>query len=108
MHVYGKAHDEKGWVGMAEEKKMIKMPHNVILEGRRILTVSGVNDIDSFDEQSVVLFTDMGELTVKGSNLHINKLNVDTGELNIDGDIHTLVYTDDDVKRRGFFEKLFK
>ncbi len=93
---------------MAEEKKMIKMPHNVILEGRRILTVSGVNDIDSFDEQSVVLFTDMGELTVKGSNLHINKLNVDTGELNIDGDIHTLVYTDDDVKRRGFFEKLFK
>ncbi len=93
---------------MAEEKKMIKVPHNLILEGRKVLTVSGVNDIDSFDEQSVVLFTEMGELTVKGSNLHINRLNVDTGELNIDGDIHTMIYTDDDPKRRSFFEKLFK
>ncbi len=93
---------------MAEEKKIPKVPHNLILEGRRVLSLSGVNDIDSFDEQTIVLFTEMGELTVRGSNLHINKLNVDTGELNIDGDIHTMIYTDDDVKRRGFFERLFK
>ena len=93
---------------MVEEKRTIKMPHNVILEDRKLLTVSGVTDIDRFDEQTVVLFTEMGELTVRGSNLHINKLNVDTGELNIDGEIHTLLYTDDEPKRKGFFDKLFR
>ena len=50
---------------MAEEKKMMKIPHNVILEDRRVLTVSGVTDIDSFDEQTVILFTDLGELTMQ-------------------------------------------
>ena len=60
---------------MVDEKKVVKLPHNLILEDRRALSVSGVADIDSFDEQSVILFTDLGELTVKGFNLHINKLN---------------------------------
>ena len=51
---------------MTEEKKMMKMPHNVILEDRRNLTVSGVSDVDSFDEQNITVFTDMGELAVRG------------------------------------------
>ena len=58
-----------------EEKSTIKRPHSIILENRHNMTVAGVSDIDSFDEQTVVLFTDMGELTIKGFNLHINKLN---------------------------------
>ena len=53
---------------MAEEKKAPAMPHNLILEDRRTLTVSGVSDVDSFDEQTVVVFTDMGELTVRGTD----------------------------------------
>ncbi|WP_312643699.1 sporulation protein YabP [Hydrogenoanaerobacterium sp.] len=94
---------------MPEDKKLVKMPHNVILEDRHKLTVSGVEDIDSFDEETVVLFTDMGELTVKGDSLHINKLNVDTGELNVEGEIHSLIYTND-VPRRGggLFARLFR
>ncbi|MBC8545334.1 sporulation protein YabP [Clostridiaceae bacterium NSJ-31] len=94
---------------MAEEKKLVKMPHNLILEDRHTLTVSGVEDIDSFDEETVVLFTDMGELTIKGESLHINKLNVDTGELNVEGQIHSLVYTNDDARRGGgLFARLFR
>ncbi|MCI5801899.1 MAG: sporulation protein YabP [Oscillospiraceae bacterium] len=92
---------------MAEEKRAVKGPHNVILEDRRQLSVSGVSDIDSFDEESVVLFTDMGELTVRGYNLHINKLNVETGELTVEGEIHTLIYTDDQPNKK-LFARLFK
>lgn len=93
---------------MADEKKMVKTPHNLILEDRHALTVSGVEDIDSFDEETVVLFTNMGELTVKGSGLHINKLSVDTGELSVEGEIHSLIYTNDEPRRGGFFSRLFK
>ena len=76
---------------MTEEKKTMKMPHNVILEDRRNLTVSGVSDVDSFDEQNITVFTDMGELAVRGYNLHINKLNIETGELTLEGEISSLI-----------------
>ena len=51
---------------MPEEKKTISLPHNLVLEDRRSLMVSGVSDVDSFDEQTVIVFTEMGELTVRG------------------------------------------
>lgn len=94
---------------MVDEKKVVKLPHNLILEDRRALSVSGVADIDSFDEQSVILFTDLGELTVKGYNLHINKLNVDTGELTLEGEIYSLSYADEQPQKNGgFLSKIFK
>ena len=71
----------------------------MILEDRSFLTVSGVSDIDSFNEETAVLFTELGELTIRGNDLHMNKLNVDTGEVTIEGEIHTLVYTDDRPKK---------
>lgn len=73
---------------------------------RSFLTVSGVSDIDSFNEETAVLFTELGELTIRGSDLHMNKLNVDTGEVTIEGEIHTLVYTDDRPKK--LFARLFQ
>ena len=71
----------KAAVGAAEG---IKAPHNVIMEDRHTLTVSGISDVDSFDEQTVIVFTDMGELTVKGEGLHINRLSLEVGEIMID------------------------
>ena len=53
-----------------------------------------------------MLFTELGELTIRGSDLHMNKLNVDTGEVTIEGEIHTLVYTDDRPKK--LFARLFQ
>ena len=95
---------------MPEEKKISTMPHNLIMENRSTLTVSGVSDVDSFDEQSVVIFTDMGELTVRGSNLHINKLSLDIGELNLEGKIVSLAYSNDQPRGNtgGFFSKVFR
>lgn len=94
---------------MTEEKKLNTMPHNLILENRNALTVSGVSDVDSFDEQTVVIFTDMGDLTVHGSNLHINKLSLDIGELTLEGKIVSLQYANDQPKGSGgFFSRVFR
>ena len=93
---------------MADEKRISAVPHNLVLEDRRLLTVSGVSDVDSFDEETVVVFTDLGELTVRGSNLHINRLSVEVGELTVEGNIAALIYSEDTPKSGGFFSKVFR
>lgn len=93
---------------MPEDKKLSTMPHNAVLEDRRLLTVSGVSDVDSFDEETVVVFTDLGELTVRGSNLHINRLSLEVGELTVEGNISALVYSDEAPKNGGFFSRVFR
>ena len=93
---------------MAEERKNGMMPHNIVLEDRRILTVSGVSDVDSFDEETVVVFTDMGELTIRGSDLHINRLSVEIGELTVEGKISALIYSQDAAPKGGFFSRVFR
>lgn len=97
-------------MAMVEDKKVVKKIHNVILEDRHALTVSGVSDVDSFDEEAVVLYTEMGELTVRGTALHMNKLNVESGEVSIEGDIQSLSYRDDSPRSSGggFFGRIFK
>ncbi len=93
---------------MADEKRTNAMPHNLVLEDRRMLTVSGVSDVDSFDEETVIVFTDLGELTVRGKNLHINRLSVEVGELTVEGNIAALIYSDETPKNGGFFSKVFR
>ena len=93
---------------MPEENKKAKMPHNIILENRKTLTAAGVSDVDSFDEVTVTVYTDMGELTVKGEGLHINRLNIETGELTLEGSIQSLTYAEVPSRSGGFFGRLFK
>lgn len=93
---------------MADEKRNPVMPHNLVLEDRRLLMVSGVSDVDSFDEETVIVFTDSGELTVRGSDLHINRLSVEMGELTVEGRISALVYSEDTPKNGGFFSRVFR
>ena len=82
--------------------------HRLVLQGRQDLLVGGVADVDSFDEQTVVVYTELGELTVRGSGLHISRLNTDTGELHLAGQIDGLLYTDDRQRTGGFFSRLFR
>ncbi|MCL2531669.1 MAG: sporulation protein YabP [Oscillospiraceae bacterium] len=86
------------------------MPHNIIMEDRRLLTLSGVADVDSFDENTVVVFTDLGELTVRGSDLHINRLSVEVGELLLEGRIDSLSYQNPQQKNTGggLFGRVFR
>lgn len=92
---------------MADDKKG-GIPHNLILEGRQSLSVTGVTDIDSFDEQMVVLYTELGELTIKGQNLHINRIDVEAGDLSLEGEIYSVQYDDSLPNRGGLFSKLFR
>lgn len=93
---------------MVDEKRTVKLPHSLILENRKALTLTGVSDVDSFDEQAVVAYTDLGELTVRGKNLHISKLSLETGELTLDGEIGSMVYTENQPRSAGFLSKLFR
>ncbi len=89
-------------------EECIRKQHSLILENRKNLSLSGVKDVSVFDEQNVVLITEMGELSVKGTGLHIGKFSVETGELNLDGEIDSLVYSDISQNEGGFFKRLFK
>lgn len=94
---------------MQDEKPVIKKVQNIILENRKSLTVSGVNDVDSFDEQTVMLYTELGELTIRGEDLHMNQLDVGTGDVSIEGNICSLSYSDEQQHTSGgFMSKLFR
>ncbi|MEA5134847.1 MAG: sporulation protein YabP [Candidatus Fimivivens sp.] len=93
---------------MAEDKSMLRQQHKVVMDGRRALTITGVTDIDSFDEQMVAVFTDVGELVVRGSSLHLGKIDVESGELALDGEIDSLEYTDNASSRQSLWGRLFR
>ena len=95
-----------------EERKAVtnSVIQNIILENRSKLSISGVLDVLSFDDQVVILETDLGLLTVKGENLRINKLSIDTSEVIVEGDISGLTYSDKDMNKNSssIFVKIFK
>ena len=95
---------------MEEIRSAAAIPHTLTLENRENLRLSGVSDVDSFDEQTVTVFTDMGELTIRGSDLHINKLSLETGELSLDGRIDSLMYSSQNKRQSsgGFFANMFR
>ena len=80
--------------------------HQITLEGRERLTVSGVEDVERFDENMIVMSTAAGTLVVTGEGLHIGKLTLDGGELHVDGRIDAMSY--EEVGRSGgLFSRLF-
>ncbi|NMB97045.1 MAG: sporulation protein YabP [Clostridiaceae bacterium] len=95
---------------MPDDKKVIKPKiQNLILENRQKLSISGVIDVESFNEDCVVIETELGLLIVHGEDMRINKLNLDNSELNIEGDIISCEYNDrENTKSRGFFSRMFK
>ena len=93
---------------MQDSKEKLILPHNVSLKDRNSLVVTGVTDVDSFDEMTIVAYTGIGELTIKGEGLKINRLSIETGDLSVDGRISSLTYTDEAPKSTSFFSKVFR
>ena len=97
-----------------EERKNTNMPRNIIqnlvLENRGKLSISGVLDVLSFDDQIVMVETELGLLTVKGEELRINKLSIDTSEVVVEGDIYSLSYSEKEIEKKGtsLLGKIFK
>ena len=83
-------------------------PHHVVLEDRKHLTVSGVEDVERFDENTIVLSTSQGTMTVSGENLHIEKLSLDGGDLKVEGEIEALVYEESRGTQGGFLARLLR
>ena len=81
--------------------------HREELVGRERLVVTGVEDVDRFDESGVVMSTSAGTLVVTGEDLHIGKLSLDGGELHVEGRIDSVSYEDEGQSRGGFFSRLF-
>lgn len=98
---------------MVEEKsKTMNAYQNVVLENREKLNITGVLDVFSFDDQIIIVQTELGMLTIKGDNLKINKLNLDTSEFVVDGYISSLTYTNSSAenikKGKSILNKIFK
>ena len=87
----------------------LSAPHHVVIEERKSLTVSGVEDVERFDENSIVLSTSKGAMVVSGENLHIEKLSLDGGDLMVEGDIDAVSYEDDGpASHGGFLSRLLR
>lgn len=79
--------------------------HSIRLEGREQLFVSGVEDVLSFDEAGVVLKTVAGVLSVDGTELRITSLNVESGDVEIEGSVNGIIYPQSQTKRPGLFRR---
>ncbi len=91
---------------MANEEKALELPHRLSLEGRSRLSVSGITEIESFDENTVVLYTTRGTLVIHGRQLHLSTLSVDGGQADVDGTIDSLTY-EDEQRGGGLLARLF-
>ena len=89
-----------------QEEKALDLPHRLVLEGRSKLAVNGITEIESFDENTIVMETSQGTLVVSGQGLHIEKLSLDGGDLKVEGTIDTLSYEESRRERGGLFSRL--
>ncbi|MBQ5332993.1 MAG: YabP/YqfC family sporulation protein [Oscillospiraceae bacterium] len=94
---------------MEAQKKNPPKEHSVRLENRSKVVITGVTDTDKFTENSVLLYTCMGELIIKGRDLRVTLLSVETGDMAVEGEIDGIIYGDSQVKSPlGFMGRLFK
>ena len=96
---------EKKDVSKIEENK-----GNLFLENRKRLTLSGVLEVISFDEEKILLNSKLGALTIKGNELKMNKLDVQNGDVTISGDVWSMVYSGKEMKKEkeSIIGRLFK
>lgn len=88
------------------EQKALELPHKLTLDSRNRLNLSGVKEVESFDEGMVVLHTTHGTLVIRGDGLHLQMLSLDGGQVHVDGTVNSLTY-EDGTRTGGFFNRLF-
>jgi sporulation protein YabP len=94
---------------MPDEKKSVSR-HSVTIDRRNAVLVTGVLDVISFDEETIISETEMGVFIIRGANLHVNRLHLDSGELSVDGEIVSVAYEDNGIGKgkNSILSKLFK
>lgn len=94
-----------------EDKQQSQKGHIVNLSGRKTAVITGVNDVLSFDAQEVLLETEEGILMLRGDDLHINRLTLEKGEVDVDGRVDSLTYSESGgygKSSESLFGRLFK
>ncbi len=92
-----------------EERKQESSRHSVVIKGRDFLSATGVEDVESFDDDRIIAYTTEGQMTIKGAELKINRLSVEDGELQLEGIIDSVEYQDSHkASGGGIFSKIFK
>lgn len=77
-----------------DERQQVLKGHKLNINARKTVAITGVNDVLSFDAEEVLLQTEQGILMIRGSELHVNRLTLEKGEVDIDGRIDSLTYSD--------------
>ena len=92
------------------EGKLEECKGNITLENRKKMILTGVEEVISFDDEKILLNTKLGALTIKGQNLKMNKLDVQNGDVMINGEIYYIVYSGKEIKKEkeGICARLFK
>lgn len=94
-----------------EEKQQRPVNHKLTVDGRKRATITGVKDVISFDAKEIVLETELGGLTIKGDELHVNRLTLERGEVDVDGKMDGFQYSDKGSVNGGddsFLKRLFR
>ena len=93
------------------EERTVQKSHKLVVNNRKTSLVTGVLDVLSFDLNEVLLETQQGMLMVKGTDLHVNRLSLEKGEVDLSGNIDSIAYSDAHVQgKQGerLFSKLFR
>lgn len=94
-------------MAFVDDRARPEMAHHMILEEREQLSVSGVEEVESFDENTILLTTAQGALEIQGEGLHIEKLSLDGGDLRVEGRVNALLYeTEPGHRSGGLFRRL--
>lgn len=91
-----------------EEKDFRGGSHRLVLDSRQKLTVSGVEEVERFDEASIIMSTTEGTLVITGSGLHIEKLSLDGGDLMVEGQVDGLSYEESESREGSLLGRLFR
>lgn len=93
------------------EEKQVRGPHKLVVNNRKTCLVTGVLDVLSFDLNEVLLETEQGMLMIKGTDLHVNRLNLEKGEVDLSGNIDSITYSEihgQNKNGESFLQKLFR
>ena len=93
-------------MAFVDDRARPEMAHRIILEEREQLVISGVEEVESFDENTIFLTTAQGPLEIQGEGLHIEKLSLDGGDLKVEGLVNALIYGEESRGRGGLLSRL--
>ena len=93
-----------------DEKVRVRRPHRLNMEDRKRIDFTGITDVVSFDPVKVILESDYGHITIKCEGLHVNRLSVEKGELDLDGRVDSICYSESGMKNKqdSFMSRLLR